>query len=187
MKEGWNKSTLFSYNDGVKKLLGRYSVIQWIVIALALGVNVFIIVNSCLPSGPSSEESGWVVNFLKSVINTFKPNAINDSNIDFFSGFIRKFIGHFSLFMVSGFLTSLTFKFIYFNQTKKFWFFIIFTSISGLFLAFLTELIQKFVPGRSGEIRDVLIDFSGYLIGVLVIGLITYFTRNKISILENEK
>lgn len=183
---GWNDSTLFSYNDWVKDILRKLSVVQWIVIVLAIIIDVFIIVNSCLPAGPSTSESNWLVIPIKNLINLVKPNTINDGNIGYLSAFVRKFIGHFSLFMVSGFLNTLSFKFVYFNATQKYWKFIIISCITGLFLAFLTEFIQKFVPGRSGEITDVLIDFSGYLIGVLVIGLITYIKRNKRTILENE-
>ena len=170
----------------MKNLLARYKIYQWIIIILAVAVDVFIIVNSCLPAGPSTKESSWVVIPLKAIINAFKPNTINDSNIGVFTSVVRKLIGHFSLFMVGGFLTTLSLKFIYFDVEQKYWRFVIISSISGLFLAFLTEFIQKFVPGRSGEILDVLIDFSGYFVGVLVIGLIAYLRRNKITILENE-
>ena len=34
------------------------------------------------------------------------------------------------------------------------------------------EIHQLFVPGRSGEVRDVLIDSLGALIGILIISLI---------------
>ena len=171
----------------MKHLLSRLSVVQIIVIVLAILVDVFIIVNSCLPGGPSTSESNWIVIPIKNLINAIKPNTINDGNIGYFSSFVRKFIGHFSLFMVGGFLTTLSVKFIYFDTTQKYWIFLIISSITGIFLAFLTEFIQKFVPGRSGEISDVLIDSLGYLIGVFVIGLITYIKRNKRTILENEK
>ena len=101
-EEGWIHSTLFSYNDGVENFLKRFNVIQWIVIALAVIVDIFIIVNACLPADPSSQESGWIVNLVKAVVNGIKPDAINESNIDWFSSFIRKLVGHFSLFVVSG-------------------------------------------------------------------------------------
>ena len=37
-----------------------------------------------------------------------------------------------------------------------------------------TETIQLSVPGRSGEFKDVLIDFSGYALGFLIILLILF-------------
>ena len=176
---GWNISTSFSYNVCMKSILKRFAVPQWIVIVLAVVIDIFIIVNACLPSGPSTQESNWVVEPAKNIINTFKANTINDSNIKVFSSFIRKFVGHFSLFLLSGILTTLSIKFIYYNQERKFARFMIISCISGLFLAILTEFIQLFVPGRSGEIFDVLIDFSGYIIPTLIIFMVTYFLSLK--------
>ena len=170
----------------MKNFLKRYSVIQWIVIVLSIAINVFIIVNSCLPAGPSTQESNWVVEPAKTIINSIKENTINETNIDNFSSFIRKFVGHFSLFMVSGFLTTLSIKFIYYDRRLKFFGFIIISCISGLFLAILTEFIQIFVPGRSGQISDVAIDFLGYLLVLLIIGLIVYIRMKKSSTLKNE-
>lgn len=171
----------------MKNFLKRYSVVQWIVIVLAIAIDVFIIVNACLPAGPSTQESNWIVEPAKTVINTIKENTINESNIDQFSSFIRKFVGHFSLFLISGVLTTLSIKFIYYDLSKNFVKFAIISCISGLFLAVLTEFIQLFVPGRSGEILDVLIDFSGYFLATLIIGLIVYIRMRKSSTLENEK
>ena len=167
---------------GMKKL----KVYQWIIIVLAIIVNVFIIVSSCLPADPSTEESGWIINLAKSFINFFKADTINESNIGPFSSFIRKFVGHFSLFAVSSIFTTLSIKFIYYDNRKRFWIFVLYSAIFGLSLALLTELIQLFVPGRSGEIRDVLIDFSGYLLALIIIGLIIFLKNKKISNVENE-
>ena len=171
----------------VKNIFKRFSVVQWIVIVLCLIVNVFIIVNSCLPGRSSTSTSSWIVLPIKAMINAFKANTINDGNIGILTLVVRKVVGHFLLFTLSGFLTTLTFKFTYYNPSQKYWRFLILSSISGLFLAFLTEFIQFFTPERSGEITDVLLDFFGYFIGVLVIGLITYFKRNEISNMENQK
>ena len=170
----------------VKNFLKRFNAIQWIIILLAISINVFIIVNACLPAEPSTEESNWIVVLFKNIINAFRKDTINDSNIGEFSSFIRKFIGHFSLFMVSGFLTTLSIKFIHYDLKQKFILFLIISCISGLFLAILTEFIQLFVPGRSGEIRDVMIDFSGYLLAVAIVGLIVYMRKQKISKVENQ-
>ena len=154
-------------------------IIKWIVLGLAIAVNVFIIVNACIPGPQSSEESKWIVEPVANAINAIKEDTINSSNYDNFSSFMRKFVGHFSLFGLSGVLTTFSFKFFYYDKYQKYPLFIVFSSISGLFLAILTELIQSFVPGRSGEMVDVLIDVSGYLIGVLVIGIVVYILKIK--------
>lgn len=41
------------------------------------------------------------------------------------------------------------------------------------------EIHQRFVPGRSGELRDVLIDFCGSLLGITAVFLITRLKRFK--------
>ena len=152
-------------------------IIKWVVLALAIAVNVFIVVNACIPGAQSSQESNWIVEPVANAINAIKEDTINSTNYDSFASFIRKFVGHFSLFGLSGVLTTLSFKFFYYDKKQKFSFFIIFSGISGIFLAILSELIQKFVPGRSGEVLDVLIDLAGYFIGLLVIVLIVYLLK----------
>ena len=171
----------------VKGFFLRFRWYQWLIFAIAVAINVFIIVNSCLPGKESTEASGWLVTLLKNIVNGIKADTITEENIGPFTSFVRKMIGHFSLFMVSGFFTTLSIKFLYLDKKEKFMLFIIFTCISGLFLALLTEFIQRFVPGRSGEILDVLIDFSGYLLAVLILGIIIYFQINKTSDVENKE
>ncbi len=39
------------------------------------------------------------------------------------------------------------------------------------------EFHQRFVPGRSGEVRDVLIDAAGAILGLLVCSLLCYLAR----------
>lgn len=41
--------------------------------------------------------------------------------------------------------------------------------LTGLFIAFVDETIQLFVPGRSGEVRDMWIDFAGVALGTLIV------------------
>jgi VanZ family protein len=46
--------------------------------------------------------------------------------------------------------------------------------------AILTEVIQIFVPGRDGTIKDVLLDYSGYLIA-FIISIAIYITYKKVK------
>lgn len=45
-------------------------------------------------------------------------------------------------------------------------------ALLSLLAALIDELIQFYVPGRSSEVRDVLIDFGGIAVGVIVVNLI---------------
>ena len=148
-------------------------IIKWIVFAFAIAINVFIIVNACIPGAQSSKESSWIVEPAANIINAIKADTINASNYDIFSSFIRKLVGHFSLFGLSGVLSTLSYKFFVYDKSLKLSFFIIFSSITGLFLAILTEFIQLLVPGRSGEVLDVLIDlFPIHLADLMLINIL---------------
>jgi len=50
---------------------------------------------------------------------------------------------------------------------------------AGLLFAAGDELLQTFIPGRSGELLDVLLDFSGVLAAVLPARLIRKRKENK--------
>ena len=76
-----------------------------IVVILALAINAYIIMHSCLNASESTKASAGVIEVAENVVNTFKPNAINSENHDAFASFIRKAFGHFGLFVVSGLLT----------------------------------------------------------------------------------
>lgn len=153
----------------------RYLIASIIVILLAVVVNAFIIMQSCLNGFLSSRSSGMTVNLFKGIINGISPNTINDSNIDTFTHVIRKLIGHFGLFVVSGLSTSGAI-YLWFKPQKWYRLYrFIYSSLGfGFFLAGLTEIIQLFVPNRSGQFTDVLIDFSGFLLGFSIILLVIY-------------
>ena len=158
------------------KVSKKYFIWTLIFSVIALAINVFIIVHSCLDATTSTEASHGVVEITEEVINTVAPGTITAYNYDSFVSFIRKAFGHFGLFLISGFFTSLALFLIInpFND-KKYYRIILIALSSGLLLALLTETIQLYVPGRSGELTDVLIDFGGYLLGFSVIFLILFF------------
>lgn len=60
------------------------------------------------------------------------------------------------------------------------------TFITSLFIAFIyactDEVHQLFIPGRSGEIRDVLVYFTGAIIGLFIVVLVTKFINKKKAI-----
>ena len=143
-------------------------------------LNAFIIYHACLRGSSSSSWSDAISETAASVINSIVPDTITEANMPDFASFIRKAIGHFGLFGLDAIFTTFA---VYFsicetNFYKYYWGIAISSSI-GIFVAVLTEIIQKFVPGRSGEFTDVLIDISGYLIGMAIIYLIIYLIIRK--------
>lgn len=83
---------------------------------------------------------------------------------------IRKGIGHFGAFMV---LAMIGFGVCLFFFKKKPLFIIISLAL-GFSIAGVTEIIQLYVPGRSGLFSDVMIDFSGYFVGTAITFTIFY-------------
>ena len=165
----------------MKKGSKLYWFITIIVIILAIAINGYIIMHSCLDAAESTKASQGVVEVAEDVVNTVRPETITPENHDSFASFIRKAFGHFGLFVVSGLLTPLA---IYLSLSPFSWakhyINVVFSLAVGLFMGILTESIQLSVPGRSGEIKDVLIDFSGYLLGTLIIGLILFLIIRKL-------
>ena len=155
------------------KLSKKYLIWTIIFSVIAIAINAYIIIHSCLDAVQSTEASDGVVEVTEEVINTVAPGTITPDNHESFVSLIRKAFGHFGLFMVSGFFSSLAFYLSIspFNK-QKYYQIIIIALAFGLLMGLITETIQLFVPGRSGEITDVLIDFSGYLLGFLIILLI---------------
>ena len=158
----------------------KYLILTIIICVLAVAINAYIIMHSCLDAAQSSQASSGVVEVSEEVVNTVAPGTITPANHDSFATFIRKAFGHFGLFVISGLLSSLAFYFAL-NPFKwsKYWLLIVIALAFGLAMGITTELIQLNVPGRSGEFKDVLIDFSGYLFGFSIIFLILFLIIRK--------
>lgn len=142
---------------------------------LALAINAYIIYHSCLNGSQSSQASQGVVEVSEEVVNTVRPGTVTPENYNAFAAFIRKSLGHFGLFVVSGIFSSLAIYYIFkdFKWIKHF-LNTIFALSFGLIVAMTTEIIQLNVPERSGEFTDVLIDYSGYLLGAFFVGLVLF-------------
>ena len=135
---------------------------------LSLLIMVFIFSMSAQDAETSSNTSGGLI---ESVIRFFDKGFAELSQIEQeeyvgkFQFIVRK-LAHFSVYLALGFTFSAgmqTFvKLRVFVRT-------LFAFIIGVFYAILDEIHQNFVPGRSCELRDMLIDSTGILIGSLFI------------------
>ena len=165
----------------MKKGSKLYWFITIVVIILAVAINGYIIMHSCLDAIESTKASSQVVEVAEDVVNTVRPDTITPENHESFATFVRKAFGHFGLFAASGLLSSLA---LYLSLSPYSWckhyMNVMFSLVFGLFMGILTEMIQLTVPGRSGEAIDVLIDFSGYFLGSLIIGLILFLVIRKV-------
>lgn len=135
---------------------------------LSLLIMVFIFSMSAQDAETSSNTSGGLI---ESVIRFFDKGFAELSQIEQeeyvgkFQFIVRK-LAHFSVYLALGFTLSAgmqTFvKLRVFVRT-------FFAFIIGVLYAILDEIHQIFVPGRSCELRDMLIDSTGILIGSLFI------------------
>ncbi|MCR4911514.1 MAG: VanZ family protein [Bacilli bacterium] len=115
-------------------------------------------------------------------INISVKQAINDDNYSNFHQWMRKFGGHFMLFLVTA-IFGLLFFYTYFEDYIKLYLYLPLTLFVGFLTAGLSELIQLCVPSRSGTWMDVGIDFFGYVVGTaitfLVITIIHFIKKAK--------
>ena len=158
----------------------RYLIVLIIATVLALAVNTFIVVQSCLNANQSTEAASPIVDMWKAIVNAFHKDAINEDNIGTFTHVIRKLFGHYGLYAISGILSSWA---LYMWIKPLRWFkpyiYLIITLSFGFLFSLLTEFIQIFTPGRSGEFTDALIDYFGYITGALIILIILFIIFKK--------
>lgn len=96
--------------------------------------------------------------------------------------FIRKAIGHFGLFFVTGIFACISLLFINCFKIKNKYVVIVMTLAFGIFLAFSTEFMQKTDPTRYFAVKDILLDCYGYLtafILIFAIYLLKLFNKKK--------
>ena len=113
-------------------------------------------------------------------VTVIKAGAISEENIERVNQSIRKSIGHAMMFAVTQVFTFLT-LFMFFPK-KKLWLIALISFAEGLALAAISEIIQLFVPKRSGTLFDVGVDTSGTLIALLItlgVILLVKYIKNK--------
>ena len=115
-------------------------------------------------------------------VSIFLKETINETNYNQFHAFIRKYIGHFSLFLVTA-IFGMIFCYTYIDDFKFWWISLLANLLTGFFTAGLSEWIQYYIPTRGGSWVDVGIDYSGFFIGTVltfgVLFLIRFFKMKK--------
>lgn len=119
----------------------------------------FIWGNSLMPREMSSAFSQFVGN----ILNFFFPGPDIPPTGEG-HGLLRK-IAHFTEFCCLGVLLSWGIRML---RQKK-WEGFVYPIAMGAFVAITDETIQHFVPGRGPGVRDVLIDTTGVVLGVLLL------------------
>ncbi len=116
-------------------------------------IMLFIFWQSAMPAAVSELESGFIVSRLAEWLQM-------DMNL---VSFVVRKSAHFTEFLILGVILFLTVR----DLRKRASFWIPWTI--GAAYAVSDELHQHFVPGRSCELRDVLIDACGVAAGVAIV------------------
>lgn len=128
-----------------------------------IGCIVFIFSNSLQIADVSEGASGRVLGILQGILRHLGlPGAADRLTMHI----VRK-LAHFCEYLLEGFLLMLCLR----VYTRHFFKHVSWPMLGGLLTALTDETIQLFVPGRSGQVTDIWIDFSGVMTGLLV-GLI---------------
>ena len=125
----------------------------------------FIWGNSLLPGTESGNLSLTILNFVNT---TLRSIGIKQEVSHYM---IRK-AAHFTEHMILGTCFLVTLR----AYTKNIFRNICNVLFAGLFVPVIDEFIQLFIDGRGGEIKDVIIDFSGVLTGVILTSIIMILT-----------
>ncbi len=138
-------------------------IISWMLLVIWM---IFIFIMSSFNGNISSNQSNTIATILYSIFN-----IESNSNVIFI---VRK-CAHVSEYFVLGILT--------FNLASKYGVKLtyLFSFLFCILYASSDEFHQLFVPGRSGQVTDVLIDMIGTIFSLLIIYLFNKFGRKSIS------
>lgn len=131
---------------------------SWIAVIGWMGCIFYL---SHHPATASNNLSLGLTEVLADVINTIIPNAT--FRLDLFNFFVRK-AAHFFAYFVLGVLAFHAFL----KSGVRGWRTVSCALILSVLYAISDEVHQLFVAGRGGQVRDVLIDSAGVIVGILL-------------------
>lgn len=155
----------------MKKAISITLVIIWMIIVFLFSSQIGD--DSQVTSGNTIRK---IITFLNNDIDRVRLEEI----VEFLQPFTRK-LAHFILYTLGGIVIFNMFNCFTLQKNKK----IICSFLTGALYASTDEIHQLFVPGRSGMIKDVLIDslgiITGILIYIIVINLIKFIFKNRLK------
>jgi|SRR5690625_4615422 len=138
----------------------------WLLVIIWMGVIFYL---SHQPATASSTLSSGITEIIIRTLKTIAP--FMDLELHAFHHFIRKGAHFFAYFML-GFLV------IHALEMRHVKGMALALAISVLY-AISDEVHQLFIPGRSGEVRDVLIDSAGAVVGIISYRIIWKVMRKR--------
>ena len=154
-------------------------ILPFLFLALTLGVQIFIFVNSLQDGETSAAQSGQVVEIVRPAYVEILPKVNVPPTEENIHHYVRK-TAHFTEFFALGVVSFLSVLFFLPAGKKKF--LLLLSPLLCLLTAAADETIQIFSAGRGPQWSDVLLDFTGALAGILltaVAALIVHAVRRK--------
>ncbi len=137
-------------------------VLLWGCLFLMMGIIFLFSMQPGKKSTQTSEEvTEQIIKILPGTSDSEK--GITEKIFKRINYYVRK-SAHFICYMLLGILAMLAISTTKYSIAKK----LVFALLICLFFAASDEIHQLFVPGRSGEIRDVCLDFAGSVVGTAI-------------------
>ncbi|MGI6664080.1 MAG: VanZ family protein [Christensenellaceae bacterium] len=134
--------------EKIKRKKWHIGLVLWILVIWGFSVQ---------PGEASTDTSNGVLAFLTNILQ-WMGIATNFSAV-----FIRK-MGHFAEYFILGMLLFQVMQ----GKERSWGREVFFLLLLGIVIAGIDESIQYFVPGRSAQIADVLLDFCGVVMGFFI-------------------
>ena len=152
----------------MKKTILKIIILLWMIL-------IFILSNQ--PAEESTELSdGFISKTIGSIYKITHKNTTEEKLIEIkekYTHIVRK-TAHFTIYLILGLLIGKLLK--EYNITNKQ--LILYGILICMLYAISDEIHQIFVSGRSGEIKDVLIDTCGSTVGITIINIKRLINKN---------
>lgn len=143
-------------------------VVSWLLVILWMGVIFYL---SHQPAAESSSLSTGITERILAVIESIASSV--ELDVEKFNHIVRKG-AHFFSYLILGILVTNALKNNGMNTFKLF----LISLVICMAYAISDECHQLFVPGRAGQVKDVMIDSAGAITGISgYIALVKLFTR----------
>ena len=139
--------------------------VPWLAVSVVIALAIWA--NSMVPGSDSSQISHGVLDMVRGLLlDAGLP-------VEWLSHFFIRKMGHFTEYLALGVSVSAALDRGAHLDTLR----VLSIASTVLIVASLDEVIQLFVPGRCGQVADVLLDCMGAIVGIAV----SSFVRRRIS------
>lgn len=146
----------------------KRKILPWVLVILWMSLIFFF---SHQVATESNELSTGIISKIVNIISKVTPSIeINEANLNHI---IRK-AAHFTIYLILGILVTNALK----DGNKSKLNLILASLVICILYAISDEFHQLFIPGRSGEIKDVILDSLGALLGILMMSSVKVKSRH---------